>query len=176
MSCGSNAATDYLLSNGSMDIVHEGAGFCRSEKVALILENSWVIPSLQICWSGKERFKNCGACEKCIRTRLNFIACGMKNPSCFELPFSPKMIDSLFVINADQLYELHSIAEFARNRGVKTQWLKKLNKRIQFLKKLLFGVQAAISPLNQWLIRIKNLRLRGTRNLKRRLLARAKPL
>ena len=49
---GSNPATDYLLSGGTMRLVHDGAGFSRTEKVAYIANNRTASRVLKVCWEG----------------------------------------------------------------------------------------------------------------------------
>ena len=74
---GSSPQTDYLLSGGSMDIVHDGAAFSRTKKATLIAKNSFARKSVKVCWQGAEQGQNCGVCEKCVRTQLNFLAAGV---------------------------------------------------------------------------------------------------
>ena len=105
---GSSPQTDYLLSGGLMEIVHDGAAFSRTEKAAMVAKNPAAIKSVKICWQGAEQGRNCGVCEKCVRTRLNFLAAGVTDPECFDTPFSMDLIDTLVVTNEQQLNLLKS--------------------------------------------------------------------
>ncbi|MBP2281080.1 hypothetical protein H4W00_001893 [Psychrobacter sp. PL19] len=83
---GSHPMTDPLLSSGSFRIIHDGSGFNRTDKLKVIAEWSLGIQNLRVCWEGDQSDRNCGSCEKCVRTRMNFLAAGSVNPSCFNTP------------------------------------------------------------------------------------------
>ncbi|MEJ2346946.1 MAG: hypothetical protein P8090_16400 [Gammaproteobacteria bacterium] len=81
---GSNPVTDHLLSAGDFAVVHDGASHNRPEKISEIANWETGCNNLRVCWEGKEYDRNCGKCEKCLRTMLNFLACGRTVPSCFS--------------------------------------------------------------------------------------------
>ncbi len=134
---GSTPATDYLLSGGSFEIVHEGAGYSRTEKAEFVAENEIACRTLKVCWEGKNQHANCGICEKCIRTRLNFMAIGTPDIACFDSPFNSSMIDNIKINQAVQLKELITISEYAHKRKVREEWLLELDKMINKNKYLL---------------------------------------
>ncbi len=131
---GSTPATDYLLSGGAFDIVHEGAGYSRTEKVAVIAGNSVARRTLKVCWAGPDQGRNCGTCEKCVRTRLNFLAAGVPAPECFDTPFDPGSIPSLSVTSENQIVELESILEFVERDGLNDAWVAMLRERVRDLR------------------------------------------
>lgn len=92
---GSHPMTDPLLSSGTFKIIHDGAGFSRSEKIKTISEWPLGIENLRVCWAGGEHDRNCGHCEKCVRTRLNFIISGLTNPHCFNSPLESSSFKSI---------------------------------------------------------------------------------
>ncbi len=96
---GSSPITDHLLSGGGMNAIHYGAGYSRTEKVAYLSKFPSAVGKLRVCWQGSDRTRNCGTCEKCIRTRINFEAVGFSDPECFTQPFDPSMINGLKVNN-----------------------------------------------------------------------------
>ncbi len=51
-----------------MRLVHDGAGYSRTEKVGFVAQHPVATKALKVCWQGKERGRNCGVCEKCVRT------------------------------------------------------------------------------------------------------------
>ena len=75
---GSNAITNPLLSSDNLQLYTEGAGQTRSRRAAFVAENSNLAPHLRVCWENAETGENCGTCEKCIRTQLNFYAVGVE--------------------------------------------------------------------------------------------------
>lgn len=112
-SWGSHPATDYLLSSGFLSIIHDGAGFSRTSKVAQIGKFSSITSNLKVCWEGNEQDKNCGVCEKCVRTKLNFVASGQAIPGCFFSDLTPEQIMNIPIRNEAALAELRSIIQYA---------------------------------------------------------------
>jgi hypothetical protein len=131
---GSNPTTDYLLSGGAMRLVHDGAGFSRTEKVAYIANDPTASRALKVCWEGKEAHKNCGVCEKCIRTQANFLAVGVARPACFDAPLDPRHIRNIRLRSAPQCAELESIIAYAKAKGLKGEWLKQLQAQVKIFK------------------------------------------
>ena len=78
---GSNFITNQFLSGGSFTFVTEGGGFTRTERVKAISKHPQIAKRLRVCWQGNGT--NCGRCEKCTRTKLNFMAV-RQEPYCFE--------------------------------------------------------------------------------------------
>lgn len=131
MPWGSTPATDYLLSGDGIDIVHEGAGYSRTEKAELVAQHPVALRTLKVCWQGRDQAANCGSCEKCVRTRLNFKAVGLDNVPCFDTKFEDSMIDEIDVGNIAQLTELVTISEFCHRRGVREPWVTLLDSKIE---------------------------------------------
>lgn len=117
ISYGSNPITDPLLSSRSFQIIHDGAGFTRTEKVKQIAQWPTALQNLRVCWQGEQKDRNCGHCEKCIRTILNFRVAGLDLPPCFERDIDEREILSLPVLNKSVLGECVSILATA-----KTEW------------------------------------------------------
>ncbi|HMO05350.1 MAG TPA: hypothetical protein PKC67_15250 [Kiritimatiellia bacterium] len=85
-----------LLRSAAMCITHEGMDTVRHEKAAwLARHHPWVLPLLQVCSarlvSGFRGGRNCGMCEKCLRTLAAFRVCGaLELAQCaFDTPFDP---------------------------------------------------------------------------------------
>ena len=114
-----------------MAIVHDGAGFSRTEKVALIATDALASKTIKVCWEGKDTYENCGVCEKCIRTRLNFAAVGITNPECFDDRLTVAHIRSLKAHQPTQLNELRLILEYAKKRNIAEPWNKALKAKLR---------------------------------------------
>jgi len=80
---GSTPLTDRLASSDNMQIVHDGADASRGEKVAAIANWPEAAEHVRVCWQGEDLGINCGRCEKCVRTLLNFKLAGIEHPSSF---------------------------------------------------------------------------------------------
>lgn len=127
---GSNPFTDPMLSGNFMRVIHDGASFSRTEKVAALCKFPIVIDQLKVCWEGAAQHDNCGRCEKCLRTRLNFAAAGENEPSCFPGPFHAKMLRRLRAKTRLQVIELETILTYVKRRGLSYPWLNALRRRI----------------------------------------------
>ncbi len=73
---GTNPITGPLLSSRRMRHVHTGAGVGRTQKCQALGHLSAVRAGIRVCWAGQEAGRNCGRCEKCVRTKVNFMAAG----------------------------------------------------------------------------------------------------
>ncbi|KAB2712768.1 hypothetical protein F9K88_07355 [Brucella intermedia] len=127
---GSTPATDYLLSGSGMAIVHEGAGYSRTEKAKVVASHALGRETLKVCWQGTDQAANCGDCEKCVRTRLNFKAVGLDDVPCFTTPFDATMIDNISLRNIAQLTELRTILVYCRTQGLNHSWVGQLERKI----------------------------------------------
>lgn len=78
---GSTPVADHLMSGDLIQLVHDGAGYSRTEKVARLADCPLAVERLKVCCSGRDPSTNCGRCEKCLRTMLNFLAAGRDVPS-----------------------------------------------------------------------------------------------
>ena len=119
---GSNPVTDRYLSGGCFEMYTEGGGLTRSERVSVVAEHPEIASHLRVCWEGPHTGRNCGKCEKCTRTKLNFMAGGHR-PMCFD---GPPSIKEILLINAkkrSQLLHLDEIVTIAERNGIKDRWL-----------------------------------------------------
>jgi hypothetical protein len=140
---GANPITDNLLSGDLMAVVHDGAGYSRTEKVEAISRFPFFVDQLKVCWEGRSQHENCGVCEKCIRTRLNFAAAGHDAPSCFEGRFEERMLRKLRCSAPIQIVELEGILTYVRRRGLSYPWTAALRRRI-LLSRLALPLREAI--------------------------------
>jgi hypothetical protein len=162
----SNPITDHLLSGDLMTIIHDGASYSRTEKVEAISKFPFYVDQLKVCWEGRNQYENCGECEKCLRTRLNFAAVGNNEPSCFRGPFDKKMLRKLQARGAIELLELEGILTYMRQRGLSYPWVNGLRRRIVLLR-LAIPVKTAIRwPKLKALARSALQTLRGTRRFR----------
>ena len=135
VSWGSQPSIDHLYSGSLMQIVHDGAGFSRSEKALLISKLPELLLGVKVCWEGVEQGKNCGTCQKCIRTRLNFLSVGLPNPPCFESEFKLSMIDAISASNQTQLLGFQNVLDFSKkNKTNDSEWFKRLQERVALLQ------------------------------------------
>lgn len=106
---GSNPITDRLMSSDSFSIVHDAAAVTRNQKVRAISTWKEATRSIRVCWQGEHMDRNCGRCEKCIRTILNFrvMGLGLKvskatlSGVAFELTFFPLIKSQSDILESD---------------------------------------------------------------------------
>jgi hypothetical protein len=123
---GSNPVTDPLLAGGGFNFHSEGGGFTRTERVRLICDYPEVAAKLRVCWQGPLTGANCGRCEKCVRTKLNFMA-NRRDPLCFDGKATHAQILGIASQNRLQLSFLQEIRDGARRNGVTDPWLTSLS-------------------------------------------------
>jgi hypothetical protein len=128
---GSNPVIDHLLSGGDLKVVHDGAAFSRTDKIAYLSQFPAALQSLKVCWQGRQQGRNCGVCEKCVRTQLNFLAVGITNPPCFDGPLDLRRISGISITRDLVLLEFRAILEYAERHGMDGEWIGLLRKRVR---------------------------------------------
>jgi hypothetical protein len=128
---GTNPVTDHLLSGGAMAIVHDGAAFCRTDKIGALAQRPEALRALKVCWQGKDQGRNCGVCEKCVRTQLNLLAVGVSSAPCFDRQLDPSSIRRLPIESELVVAELRSIIEYGERHHLEQDWFKALRRRVQ---------------------------------------------
>lgn len=121
----SNPATNHLLS-GLRAIQTEGGGFTRTQKVKMLPPA--LTKNLRVCWqdisaAGK---LNCGECEKCIRTKMNFEANGMQAPACLGRKVTARDGSRPLARNLVQRNYLLDALRHARLNGIEEGWVRTL--------------------------------------------------
>ena len=133
---GSTPLVDPLFSTEAFRVIHDGAGFSRTQKVQLLSEWPEGVANLRVCWEGTGPSHNCGRCEKCIRTILNFRAVEAGLPACFPGDVTNDDIARMPVRGPGQLNELVGILEEARRRGRGgDSWVKAVERRITLARR-----------------------------------------
>lgn len=120
---GSHPMTDPLLSSGSFRIVHDGAGFSRSQKIQILSTWPKGIENLRVCWSGDNHDSNCGRCEKCVRTRLNLLVAGIKTPKCFNTPIESSLFKNMILKNEVIRTDWSNIRDNILSTGRGLEWV-----------------------------------------------------
>lgn len=121
----SNPVTNHLLT-GLRAIQTDGTGFTRTQKVAMLPPE--LAENLRVCWQDldPEGELNCGKCEKCIRTKMNFEANGMTPPACLGAKVTAR--DGLRVLGKNEVQRnyLRDALKFAKKNNVKEDWVRTL--------------------------------------------------
>jgi len=125
---GSTPLTDPLLSSDQMRVFHHGAGYSRTNKVKLLSEWKVGRDNLRVCWESALKDRNCGSCEKCQRTILNFLVNGLEVPECF--PNKELNLSSLTIRSGAVLSEWKALYRDAKAANIDQPWVKDLKKLI----------------------------------------------
>lgn len=72
---GSHPLTDVRLSSRLLAVEQDGWEFTRAEKTARVAESDFALQHLRVCYAG-DGMRNCGNCEKCIRTKIQLTLAG----------------------------------------------------------------------------------------------------
>jgi len=125
---GSNFITDHLWSNGSTQIIHDGAESTRVNKLKNIAKNTGALNILRVCWH--DNGYNCGNCEKCLRTMTNLRVLNLRTPT-FQL-LSDELVKSK--LSKIKIYNVHDMEFIEEN----LEEALKINDRvlIKVLKKI----------------------------------------
>lgn len=159
---GSNPVTDWLLSSNAFQLVHDGAAFSRIDKMQAIADWQEALQNLRVCWQGPDKDRNCGRCEKCIRTILNFRILGVGLPECFEQDITDDQIRNVRVTSGP-LTEMERVLDAAKAAGISTSWVKALETCIR-RNRLMEALSEPMTQLKQGLPALKK-RLRPLRSL-----------
>jgi hypothetical protein len=127
---GSNPVTDHLMSTGRMAFRHDGGGHSRTERVAAIAGWTQAVDLLRVCWEGDQLDRNCGRCNKCVRTILSFRAAGAPLPACFEADVTDSQIRALRFSPIQQA-EASSILDYAAARSLAEPWVRALRSAVR---------------------------------------------
>ena len=96
---GSTVELDRCWSSAAVGVTTAGPGVARLEKVAAIANNPLVHEQLRVCWENRSSALNCGECEKCVRTQVQFAAAGaLDRLTCFGAIDLPARIRALWSI------------------------------------------------------------------------------
>lgn len=120
---GSSPICDPLCSTGGMQIRHDGAGFNRSEKIRVLAGWETGVKHLRVCWAGDDHSRNCGRCEKCVRTQLNFMLAGLSRPACFPSPLAAGHLSRITLTSEAQAEEWSLIQSEIVATGTGREWL-----------------------------------------------------
>ena len=130
---GSTPMTDHLLSTSRMTVSCDGVAISRSRKIQEIAKWPEARRELRVCWEQRGvAGKNCGRCEKCLRTHLCFLASGETNIGAFAAPPSITDIEAMTFIPPRVIDKHEEILELARANGLsQADWAVALAARVR---------------------------------------------
>ncbi|MCJ7526050.1 MAG: hypothetical protein MUP71_12645 [Candidatus Aminicenantes bacterium] len=152
---GSNPLTDPLLSSAAFQIVPDGSGFQRWEKIQAISGWPEGMEHLRVCWEGEKKDSNCCDCEKCIRNILTFRALGLPLPKAFPTDPTDERIYRLGPLKEFTIgIGYNSLLNIAQKNGLgNAGWIKSLKKAIFRSRAIRKLSKNASGRLLLWMVR-----------------------
>ena len=120
---GSHPLSDPLYSTTRTNIIHDGDGVNRSEKIEYLSHKDLALKHLHVCIRGKEGTGqdevNCSHCEKCYRTMIAFdLYGGLEKCELFDLDkYNYYEVGNVFVISPDNVTDYLNMADMAKDQG-----------------------------------------------------------
>lgn len=153
---GFNPFTNKYFSTDSFNFVLEGTEYSRSERANIIKEWNVALENLHVCWENPDNSKNCGICEKCIRTKLNFKVAGVDHLECmpFDLELSQILKDSLVTTTHTTDYYKEAILFAIEHNTLPVEWIEQLKKQINRWEKLTNQAPSFITDVYKVLLQI----------------------
>lgn len=125
---------------------HDSAGVPRPAKAGEILHAARRVGApirVRVCWQQPEGWLNCGRCEKCLRTAINFVAHGA-NPESFGIPMAPDFYPELF----------RGLARMRRKDALELVWQENVDAIASALAVGDAFVRPGFPEDRRWLVRI----------------------
>ncbi len=128
---GSSPVTDHLISGNNFSIVYDGGGTFRTDKIKALMNYPLACQVLKVCYEAADQSENCGKCEKCIRTKLNFLAAGAtRTPDCFPSGFDIQQIKNIKINPSGGFREYRRIVKYARRNNIGGEWVSIIEEQI----------------------------------------------
>lgn len=125
---GMNPITDRYLSNDTFRFIADGYEHSRTERANFVKDWQKCLENLRVCWRNQDKSKNCGVCEKCVRTKLNFKAVGVSH-----LPSMPQDFQFTDLDNNNLIEDAENILFFEEILKYAQKYYTLSNQEIQIL-------------------------------------------
>ena len=121
---GSSQYADPLLSSKEFSIIHDGVKFDRVEKLKYLAQWPEGIRNLRVCYQGPVRDKNCGYCEKCIRTILCLKVLDIQIPCFGNWDIPSEVIKKLKPRKTVVRSVYTTVLNIADKKGIREPWVE----------------------------------------------------
>jgi hypothetical protein len=120
---GTNAVSDRFLSSARMRVVHDGAAVPRIEKLARLTEWPAFLENARVCWTPRDDGRNCGHCEKCLRTVLALLLVSGQLPAAFPLTLA-QLRENVLAVRVKPTVRIlwQEMVAWAAAHGVRNEW------------------------------------------------------
>ena len=153
---GFNPFTNKYLTTDNFNFVLEGTEYTRTERANIIKDWKVALENLHVCWENSDNSKNCGICEKCVRTKLNFKVVGVDHLDCmpFDLSLSQILKDSLVTTPHTSDYYKEALFFGVEHQTIPLEWVEQLRKQINRWERLTNSASSFTVELYKVLLQI----------------------
>lgn len=147
---GSSPVTDHYFSGAHFQLILDGSGASRFEKIQLLAKHQSAHDTVKVCYENERTDANCGSCVKCKRTRINFLAAGIDRPKSFDGPVTTEEIREVQINTPYQLHNYLAVLKHVRDYNIDDPRFEALENRINELSGSSSGenteIETFISP------------------------------
>lgn len=147
---GTNPVTDQFLNSNNYKLIVDDIEAGRTEKAALVKQWKTGIANLKVCSEMIDGVLNCGICEKCMRTYLNFRACGVYELACMNVKFDRRWLK--YIDLPAKLDPYDEIIKYVKEHNVKDDILLEIENKILNYRR--FKNLKSIFNIYSWRLRI----------------------
>lgn len=141
-----NTTSNQYLESDGFRVIMDDYQHTRTERAGFIKDWEAALKYLRICWQNEDKSKNCGKCEKCIRTKLNFLANGVEQLGSMPTPMDYSALDNITLDSKHEILYYQEILDIAKKqKTISDDELKKLQKFIKKQRRNLLLKNAARS-------------------------------
>jgi hypothetical protein len=117
--CGSHPLLDPVYSSYNLRIVHRDLELSRMEKLQIVASWDAAFQHLRVCLANVPDRLNCGRCEKCVRTMLEFLAINElhKTTAFEENDVSPELLSAFSIRIRDREPFYQEILPLLKDQG-----------------------------------------------------------
>lgn len=127
---GSTPLTDPLLGCRDFPVLLEGAACSRVEKLRQLAGAPGLLRVLRVCNATRRSARNCGGCDKCLRTALAFRVAGLEPAAGLRMPRTGEL-EALPLGHETVARAWASLADEARAAGLGAEpWMVELSERL----------------------------------------------
>jgi hypothetical protein len=128
---GTHPLLDPLWSSEVLEFIHDGCEADRVAKAEFVGSFEVALRNLRVCSRSHEGARNCGSCEKCIRTMINLEAIGkLGECTVFDAPLDAASVRKLPVTSLSRPFFEENLAAL-RSRGIRPDLQRALERELR---------------------------------------------
>jgi hypothetical protein len=146
---GSAPCVDVFYRSAGMEIRSDGADLIRDQKAAALSAYAEALEHISVCTTRGRSARNCGRCEKCIRTMVNFIATGCEIPRAFPMGIDLSRVGKRFRTYMTLKFAAYTIWH-GKEMGVRHPAMRRLRRKY-IARSIDYALRSAITRCLPWI-------------------------